>query len=311
MNMSVRSRVQRALVFTVLPIAAIAMSTEVSAEQTKIQRYAQEIGASERVNYSGKLRMLSQKIVASSCNFAAGIDAEISSKAMQATKAEFELVADALEHGNPDLGIFGEEKRKKTRASITRLRDQWAPVVADLNGITNDPKAANQAVASLAVNSELLLDNAKLLVSDLLAQYSDPSIMTQADAIRIDISGRQRMLTQRMSKNVCLLASGVGGDTATAELAATAEMFETSLLALRGGFMEAGINPPPNENIAKHLQIVAEDWEALKPAVQAVLSGTDLSPTDRAVVFHGMNEMTADMNTVVGLYVEASKHGTM
>jgi hypothetical protein len=45
----------------------------------------------------------------------------------------------------------------------------------------------------------------KLLVSDLLAQYSNPNAMLQAIAMLVDISGRQRMLTQRMSKNFCLM----------------------------------------------------------------------------------------------------------
>ena len=45
----------------------------------------------------------------------------------------------------------------------------------------------------------------KLLVSDLLAQYSIPNVMLQAIAMLVDISGRQRMLTQRMSKNFCLM----------------------------------------------------------------------------------------------------------
>ena len=132
--------------------------------------------------------------------------------------------------------------------------------------------------------------------------------MTQANAILVDISGRQRVLTQRMSKNVCLLASGVHAETARAELAATAEVFEASLYALSGGMIEAGVNPPPNAEIAGGLSVVLRDWQALKPSVEAVLSGETLDASERATVFHGMNEMTGHMNTVVGLYSEASKH---
>ena len=151
---------------------------------------------------------------------------------------------------------------------------------------------------------------AKILVSDLSAQYSDPNAMLQMHAILVDISGRQRMLTQRMSKNVCLVASGVTADKAREELTATAKLFETSLLALSSGMLNAGINPPPTPEIAEGLKVVIADWQDLKPAVEAVLSGAAISPEERARVFHGMNAMTGDMNKVVGMYSEASKLGS-
>jgi hypothetical protein len=48
-------------------------------------------------------------------------------------------------------------------------------------------------------------------------------------------------------------------------------------------------------------------WSALEPFVLATLAGESLDAADRATVFHGMNQMTANMNKVVGLYSEASK----
>lgn len=267
---------------------------------------AKEIGASERVNYSGKLRMLSQRVVATSCNFAAGIDPEKSGPAMQAAIDEFNLIVNALEFGNADLGINGEEKRRKTRARIGMLRDEWAPMVENLTAI--DAGAASDAqLGAIATQSASLLDMAKLLVSDLSAQYSDPNAMLQSFAMLVDISGRQRMLTQRMSKNMCLALSGINADAARQELAATAAMFETSLLALSSGMTSAGIAPPPNATIDAGLKLVVSDWNALKPAVEAVVNGGTVTDQERAAIYHGMNEMTGHMNTVVGHYSEASK----
>ena len=123
----------------------------------------------------------------------------------------------------------------------------------------------------------------------------------------VDISGRQRMLTQRMSKNVCLASAGINAEAARAELAATAQMFETSLLALSGGMMSAGIAPPPNAEIDDGLKVVQSNWSELKPAVEAILAGSEISAEERARVFNGMNQMTGNMNKVVGMYSDASK----
>ena len=85
------------------------------------------------------------------------------------------------------------------------------------------------------------------MVSEISGQYANQAELLQSDALAIDVAGRQRMLSQRMSKNVCLVGSGINVDAAKAELAATAQVFATSLFALRDGMVQAGINPPPNE----------------------------------------------------------------
>ncbi|MEM6387119.1 MAG: type IV pili methyl-accepting chemotaxis transducer N-terminal domain-containing protein [Pseudomonadota bacterium] len=268
--------------------------------------YAERIGASERVNFSGKLRMLSQRVVATSCNYVAGIDPAKSGPAMEAAMSEFALIVDALEFGNADLGINGAEKRKKTIRRIGMLRDEWATVATELDAIAAGEKTTAH-VTAIADQSAPLLDMAKLLVSDLSAQYSDPNAMLQSFAMLVDISGRQRMLSQRMSKNACLAASGINVEASQAELAATAEVFETSLRALRNGMAAAGIAPPPNATIAEGLKVVQTNWSELKPSVEAVLNGTELSTEERAHLFNGMNKMTGNMNKVVGQYSDASK----
>lgn len=302
-------RACRGLARCIMPAALLSIGFAAHAGDTQTKSkadYAKEIGASERVNYSGKLRMLSQRVVATSCNYAGGIDPNSSGTAMQSAMDEFNLIVDALEFENPDLGINGAEKRRKTVRRIGMLRDEWAPVATGLEAVANG-ETTPAHLRSIAENSAPLLDMAKLLVSDLSAQYSDPNAMTQSFAMLVDISGRQRMLTQRMSKNVCLAASGINADAAKAELAATAQLFETSLMALHSGMMEAGIAPPPNDEINEGLEVVVSDWQALKPSVEAVLGGADLSAEQRAQVFNGMNAMTGDMNKVVGLYSDASK----
>ncbi|MEP3180406.1 MAG: type IV pili methyl-accepting chemotaxis transducer N-terminal domain-containing protein, partial [Lentilitoribacter sp.] len=90
--------IQFGLAIAILPLTTI----DAEAEQSAKARYAQEIGASERVNFSGKLRMLSQRVVATSCNFAADVDVEKSGADMLAAQAEFVKIAEALENGNAE-----------------------------------------------------------------------------------------------------------------------------------------------------------------------------------------------------------------
>ncbi len=271
-------------------------------------QFLEDMGASQRINFSGKLRMLSQRVVAAGCNYVAGVDPAISGPTLQAAKTEFQLIVDALEFGNDDLGIMGPEDRRKTLVGLSRLRDLWVPTAASGAAILADEGTA-ETVATFADQSAPLLEMAKLLVSEISAQYSDPTALLQADALIIDIAGRQRMLSQRMSKNVCLLASGLNTDVATQELSATAHIFDVSLNALRYGMTDAGIKPPPNDDIAAGLDVVISDWANLKPIVDAAIAGQPIDAEQRSIMFNGANTMTGNMNTVVGMYSTASKLG--
>jgi len=301
-------RLRSGVVITTLPILALSIGTSASAaEGLSKAELAKQLGASERVNYSGKLRMLSQRVIATSCNYSAGVDPQESGKHMDAARDEFALIVDGLENGNAELGMNGAERRRKTLARIEELKTEWKVLAADLSAIKDDP-SAQASLEAAAIQSGPVLSVAKLLVSDLSAQYSDPAAMVQANAMLVDISGRQRMLTQRMSKNVCLAASGITTENAKKELAATAEVFETSLSALSSGLAAAGINPPPTDEIADGLKVVQANWSELKPAVETILAGGMLSDAERATVYHGMNQMTGNMNKVVGMYSDYSKY---
>lgn len=292
------------LSLTIIPATA----QELTAEELQRVQFLEDIGASQRIDFSGKLRMLSQRIPAAACNYAAGIDPDATGAMLFAAAAEFQQIVDALEFGDESLGIIGAEERRKTLIGIRKLRELWEPMFATATEIHESGGSTDQ-VTTIANQSAEVLEMAKLLVSEISGEYTNPAALLQADALVIDIAGRQRMLSQRMSKNVCLIASGVNVDQATAELNGTAQMFDNSLNALRNGMVDAGINPPPNAQIAEGLEVVVEDWTGLQPIVARAAAGEPLDTEIRGIMFHGANHMTGDMNVVVGMYSEASKQG--
>ncbi len=279
-----------------------------TAPAPSVQRaqFLEDEGASQRIDFSGKLRMLSQRIPAAACNLASGIDTETSQTLLVNAAAEFEQIVDALEFGDDNLGIIGAETRRKTLVQIADLRERWEPMFTVAQTVDDNGGTVDQ-IAIMAAQSGEVLSSAKLLVSEISGQYSDPTALLQSDAITIDIAGRQRMLTQRMSKNICLIEAGITTDIANAELETTMKMFDASLNALRYGMETAGIETPPNSDVEAGLDIVISDWAALMPFVQQVLAGEELDDETRGSIFRDMNAMTGHMNTVVGLYSEASK----
>ena len=223
-----------------------------------------------------------------------------------AAQQEFALIKDALQNGNADLGVIGEETRRKTLAGIERLRGLWSPVSAGADEVSAG-NGSEETVRQIAEQSAPLLEMAQKLVTEISKQYSNPGDLLLRDTLAIDIAGRQRMLAQRMSKNICLMSTGLGSEAVIAELQSAADTFGASLNALRSGMPEAGVQGPPNAEIEAGLDGVISDWQSMQPLINDVLAGGQLSNDDLAVVFATANQLTGGMNAVVGLYSDASK----
>lgn len=292
-----------------LPVAAGTLSVPTSNETAHVLvQLVEQDGASQRINLSGKLRMLSQRVTGASCYAQSGIDSEASSAVLNAAAAEFELITAALEFGNDDLGVFGAEERRKTQVGLGKLNELWAPM-ATLAGSVSAGTGTPDDVTAMADQAGPLLEMAQRMVTEITGEYSNPAEIIQANAMLIDIAGRQRMLAQRMSKNVCLIAAGINVEQAAEELRGASEIFDASLSALRGGMPSAGINPPPNDEIADGLAAVSAVWEEVQPIVTMTLNGQIPDAEQLAVMFHQSNALTGKMNETVGMYSAASKQG--
>lgn len=273
-----------------------------------LAQFLEDVGASERINLSGKLRMLSQRIPAAACNEHAGIAVEQSKAVLHAAKEEFDTIIAGLEFGNDDLNIIGEETRRKTLAAIAAVHAAYDPLHAALDDIELTG-GTDEEVLNVAEHNMEVLEAARLLVSEISGEYADPTALLQSDALTIDIAGRQRMLVQKISKEVCLITSDIYAEASLEVLSGTISMFETSLNALQFGMDGAGIAPAPTDEILAGLERVQADWVEVGSLVKEVAAGGSIDDDARAIVFTGLNKTMADMNAVVGLYTENSKLG--
>ena len=262
--------------------------------------------AEERINYSGKLRMLSQRIPAAACHLNEAIAPDTSRAILENSIAEFEQIITALEFGDTALNIQAPETQRKSLARIHELRENWAPFKAAAEAIIQGQDTKASLTYVLAENMTLL-SNAQLVVEQLSKQYANPNSSSRASLMLIDISGRQRMLTQKMAKETCMIASAFGSTATEEDLAGTMRIFEASLEALRFGMPQVGVLPPPNSDISVGLESVFDDWLNVKPLLGSVLDGHQLDDTSHAIKFERLNVTMASANAVVSLYTEATQ----
>jgi len=276
--------------------------------QVTAQNIAADVGASERINVAGQLGTLSQRIISSACNVHSGVTVRESQAVLQISADQFDRIGDALLYGNRRLGILGEETRPRTLQTINKLNDAWVPLLDQARQIQVSGNDVS-VVATLASQSDPLLETANILVSEITGQYADPVSLLHADALLIDLSGRQRMLAAQMSKDMCLIAAGINADTAKADLAVASALFGDTLTALRNGLPSVGVRPPPTERIAQGLQFVVEEWDAMQPFIAQALAGEAISAADRQRVYFAFLGIEARMNNVAVAYDRNSKLG--
>lgn len=299
-----------ALLAAAISALTIASGTTADAQQANVIQASliEDAGGSDRINYSGKLRMLSQRIPSAGCYAHAGIETEKASAQLASATIEFDKITAALAHGDAELNINGAEENKKILAGLKALDKRWDPLHEDVQHIL-DNGGSDDDITHLAGESHGVLKIAKKLVTAISTVYSDPTALLQADALKIDIAGRQRMLAQRISKNACLLISGLEEEGTVKEMQAAQEMFDASLKALRHGMPEAGIVPTNNTEILDGLDEVIALWTEMQPILGAVANGDQIAAADQGKIFHAMNGLTGKMNVLVGKYSEQSKLG--
>jgi hypothetical protein len=268
--------------------------------------FQQDNGASERINFSGKLRMLSQRIPSAACHLAAGVDEEGAKKLLTGATAEFNKIINGLEFGDEALNMKGAEERPKTLYRIAKLVENWKPMSDAAEAmVAGDMSPAN--LQTILDQNTAVLDEAKKLVTEINSQYANPFEIVQADAMLVDVAGRQRMLTQKMSKESCMVSNKLGTADTAAALQETMQTFNMSLMALREGMPAVGIRRPPTAAIATGLQEVSKHWTGVKPALDAILAGAELDAAAQAGKFQALNATMAKMNEVVGMYSKATK----
>ena len=76
----------------------------------------------------------------------------------------------------------------------------------------------------------------------------------------INLAGKQRMLTQKMTKELLLVANGIDADANKANAKKTGELFETTLKGLT--------DKCKNEDIKKQLGTVAKLWADYKAIIE-------------------------------------------
>ena len=139
-----------------------------------------------------------------------------------------------------------------------------------------------------------------LLASALPVQAESPTA-SQYGTI-LNLSGKQRMLTQKMSKEVVLVALDIDKALNIERLAQTAELFEVTLKGLKDGNGSLRLAATTNPGIINQLDVVNGLWTEFHGEIQSILEAHSVTPEQLAFIAEKNLPLLKEMNQVVKMY---------
>ena len=210
------------------------------------------------INLAGKQRMLTQKMSKEALFIAKGIDVDKNKEALAKTSELFDKTLKGLISGDKDLNLPKTED-KEILSQLEKVTELWKSFKANIDKVIagKSDKATLEAIAKENLPLLKNMNQAVGMYAKASGSKLDPKI-----AKKINVAGKQRMLTQKMTKELLLVANGIDIDANKENLKKTANLFETTLKDL--------IANCKHDNVKKQLEVVAKLWGDYKGIIEKV-----------------------------------------
>lgn len=283
----------------ILAICLVIVSGTLNAGVARASELTVETEAANRVNFAGRQRMLTQQIARNACFVMANIDPERFAAKTETAVRQFDTALKGLRYGDANLGLFAET-REEVLAHLTTVDELWATFGPASRQIAAGDMHPVPMMQLIGLNLEtrkhmndvvgaIRLDTSKVAISENLART-------------IDLAGRQRMLSQQASKELCFKILRIDGAGASGQLDSTVAAFDAAMRQLLEGAPDEGIVPPPNRQVKKQLERTARVWKQFKDVMNEFSTNPDLSDGDRVMLANMSDQVLREMDLAVKMY---------
>ena len=267
-----------------LNVQAEAPKTEVKSEKTQIKQQSGTV-----INLAGKQRMLTQKMSKESLFIAKGINVKANTESLKKTSELFDKTLKGLVGGDETLKL-PKTTDKDILAQLEKVSKLWEALKPSIDKVV-DGKSDKATLEAIAKENIPLLKNMNQAVQ--MYAKASGSTLSPEMAKTINLAGKQRMLTQKMTKELLLVANGIDADANKENTKKTGTLFESTLKDL--------IDKCKNEEIKTQLGVVAKLWGDYKVIIEKV----DISEASLKKAEELNLPLLKNMNKAVKMY-EAS-----
>lgn len=229
------------------------------------------------INKAGRQRMLSQRIAKLHAQLLINVYTKKALKVMDASVALFDKQLSELKAFSPTPDI---------RGLFVQLEQRWSPY-----------RSAAYVMPSIASLKEVARLNEEVLKTAHAAILALEKHSGTASSRLVNLSGRQRMLSQRAAKFYLFRAAGLSGAEVESGLAGARREFQAGLAELK--------NAPQNtERIKRQLLLAENQWAFLVHALDNYTAGAQ-NMTHLEYVAASSENLLEVLDNITGLYQSA------
>jgi hypothetical protein len=210
-----------------------------------------------------------------------------------------------LKDGDDELGLE-PETNASVLSALTRANNAFAPYGQTIRDAIEGRRVEQEHLQAISdLNGPALADMDAAV--NLIERVYKSAELSEQMAMLINISGRQRMFTQRLVLLLCLSRSGLASSDTREELFRTMNRFNISLNILNR-VTPGAIQDSRSQLIIERLSLAQSVWAALRESISTSLRITkDGSVEDILHVNERAEELISMMNEIVLLYEEAAE----
>jgi len=251
------------------------------------------------INLAGKQRMLTQKMSKEALLIKLNIDKEENAKKLKESSALFDKTLNGLIKGDKDLKLV-PTKDKKIQAKLQEVKKLWEPFYAKIKDIYSLKDTKDETFKYIEENNLKLLKTMNEAVY-MYAKLGNKGGSKLKMANDINLAGKQRMLTQKIAKDLLLYQANLNPKEALKSLNDSIALFDRTLNGLYNGDKELNLVGTKLPRIRKQLDITKKAWQEAKPLIkQAVENKSNQELTKKAI--EKLDLTKKEMNKAVELY---------
>ncbi|MGF1552598.1 MAG: type IV pili methyl-accepting chemotaxis transducer N-terminal domain-containing protein [Paracoccaceae bacterium] len=262
-----------------------------------------EASVKAKINLAGRQRMLTQRIAKAACLVHRDVAPEASLAMLAGAHAAFTGTQQALRFGDPERNLRPEGSRQIVHF-LDEVNEAWTPFGLAVKASLDEGAVTEARLRTIVEHDMEVLRRMDRAVRRMSRTHGAAMAM-RANAKAIDWAGAQRMLTQRMAKDYCLIAAEIEPAASRFDLVQSVALFETRLAARIAGDDAAGVAPPSPEALA-HLRAVETGWATLAPRLRAAGAGATPSEDDLATVVEALDALLVEAHAAVAAMEGAS-----
>jgi len=213
------------------------------------------------INLSGRQRMLTQNMSKLTLLIQLNVQKKKSIEALKKLSALYNTTLMAFKNGNVEMGV-PKATNKRVVEQILKVEASWKLFYGHIQTII-EGKDSGESFKYIMVNNVPLLKSSNELVKRYEKSNTSENYLEKSRLRVVNVAGRQRMLTQKMTKEKLLYLRG--NKEVRQDLLKTIKLFDDSLKALILGDKNKMITKATNPKIRKQLAVVEALWKHLKP----------------------------------------------